>query len=77
MKHRHDQESRSEGGYLLPVNCFRCSAGCVHLEYGNVQFTFTQRQFRALAEVIGKVCGELEAEYAEQELSHCAESLVM
>lgn len=77
MKHQHDQEARSEGGYRLLVNCFRCSEGCVHLEYGNIIFTFTQRQFRALAEAIGKVYGELEAERAEQECSHYAGSFVM
>jgi hypothetical protein len=77
MKHQHDQEARTGGAYRLPVNCFKCSEGCVHLEYGNILFTFTQPQFRALAEVIGKVYGELEAERAEQEFSHCAESFVM
>ncbi len=77
MKHRHNQEGRSEGGYRLPVNCFRCSEGCVHLEYGNIIFTFTQPQFRALAEVIGNLHGEMEAERAEQECSHYTGSFVM
>jgi hypothetical protein len=77
MKHRDDQEARSEGGYRLPVNCFKCSEGCVHLEYGNIIFTFTQPQFRALAEVIGKVHGEIEAEGAEQGFSDYVESFVM
>jgi hypothetical protein len=77
MRHQHDQEARSEGGYRLPVNCYKCSEGCVHLEYGNIIFTFTQPQFRALAEVIGKVYGELEAERAEQVFSDYAESFVM
>ncbi len=79
MKHQHDQETGSaqSGGYLLPVNCFKCSEGCVHLEYGNIIFTFTQPQFRTLAEVIGKVYGELETERAELEFSRCEESLVM
>ena len=77
MKHRQDQEARSEGGYRLPVNCFRCSEGCVRLEYGNIIFTFTQPQFRALAEVIGKVYGEMEAERADKEFPRYVESLVM
>jgi hypothetical protein len=77
MKHQHDQEARSEGGHRLPVNCFRCSEGCVHLEYGNIIFTFTQPQFRALAQVIGKVYGEMEAERAEQDFPHYVDSLVM
>jgi len=77
MKHENDQEPRLEGGYRLPVNCFKCSEGCVHLEYGNILFTFTQPQFRALAEVIGRVYSELEAERAEQDFSYYAESLVM
>ena len=77
MKHRQDQEARSEGSYRLPVNCFRCSEGCVHLEYGNILFTFTQPQFRTLAEVIGKVYVELENDCAEREFSSCEESLVM
>jgi len=41
------------------------------------RFTFTQPQFRALAEVIGRVYSEMEAERAEQEFSHYAESLMM
>ena len=52
----------------------------MHLEYGNILSTFTEPQFRALAEVIGKVYGELEAERAElveQAVSHFADSLVM
>lgn len=73
MKHQHDHAE----SYRLPVSCFKCSEGCVHLEYGNIFFTFTQAQFRALAEVISKVYGELETERAEQEFSHLAESLVM
>lgn len=74
---KHAQEARSEEGYRLPVNCFRCAEGCVHLEYGNIIFTFTQPQFRALAEIIGKVYGEIEAERAEQVVSNYAESLIM
>jgi hypothetical protein len=76
MRHQHDEGARS-GGYRLPVNCYKCSEGCVHLEYGNIIFTFTQPQFRALAEVIGKVHGELEAERAEQFFSDYVESFVM
>jgi hypothetical protein len=77
MKRQNDQETRTEGGCRLPVNCFKCSEGCVHLEYGNIIFTFTQPQFRALAEAIGKVYGELEAECAEQDFSDYVESFVM
>lgn len=74
---KHAQEARSQEGCRLPVNCFRCSEGCVHLEYGNIIFNFNQAQFRALAEVIGKVYGEIEAERAELEISHNVESFVM
>jgi hypothetical protein len=77
MKHRQDQETQSEGSCRPPVNCFRCSEGCVHLEYGNILFTFTRPQFRALAEAIGKVYGEMEAERAGQEFPHYVESPVM
>lgn len=77
MKQQYNQEARSEGGCRLEIDCFRCSEGCVHLEYGNILFTFSQTQFRVLAEVIGKVYREIEAERDEQEFSHCAESLVM
>ncbi|MGE0126928.1 MAG: hypothetical protein AB7U82_02395 [Blastocatellales bacterium] len=73
MKHQHDHAE----AYRLPVSCFKCSEGCVHLEYGNALFTFTQPQFRVLAEVIGKVYRELEAERAEQEFPRYAGSLVM
>ena len=45
MKHQHDQGARAEGGYRLPVNCFRCSEGCVHLEYGNILSLLLSRNF--------------------------------
>lgn len=38
----------------LAVNCFKCSEGCMHLEYGNLMFTFTQQQFLAFSEIIGE-----------------------
>ncbi|HEY8461365.1 MAG TPA: hypothetical protein VIM99_13340 [Blastocatellia bacterium] len=74
---KQDQDARSERGYRLPVNCFRCSEGCVHLEYGNIVFTFTPPQFRALAEAVCKVYGEMQAGRAEEEFTNYAESIVM
>ena len=38
----------------LAVNCFKCSEGCMHLEYGNMMFTFTQQQFLVFSEIIGE-----------------------
>ena len=64
MKYRDDQSSGSERN--LPINCFKRSEGCIHLEYGNIIFSFTQSQFRALAEVVGKVHRDLESEGAEK-----------
>jgi cytoplasmic iron level regulating protein YaaA (DUF328/UPF0246 family) len=75
---RHQQEANE--GYRLPVNCFKCSEGCIHLEYGNILFTFTPKQFQAVAEVMGKVYRELEAENLEREeqgVMDYAEALVM
>ncbi len=62
----------------IAVRCFKCDAGCIHLEYGNAMFTFTPPQFRALAEVIGETYRRLqaEAEPAVESLEF-AESLVM
>jgi hypothetical protein len=37
----------------LEVACYKCTAGCIHLEYANVMFTFTQEQFLSFSEVIG------------------------
>jgi hypothetical protein len=36
----------------LRVHCFKCSEGCLHLEYGNLTFTFSPEQFLAFSEVI-------------------------
>jgi len=36
-----------------------CTAGCVHLEYGNLMLTFTPQQFLAVSEMIGKVRRQL------------------
>lgn len=38
----------------LTVSCYKCTAGCIHLEYSNVMFTFTQEQFLTFAEIIGE-----------------------
>ncbi len=64
----------------MPVRCFKCTEGCVHLEYGNAMFTFTQQQFRQLAEVIGETYRRIQAD-AESEPSleslEFVESMVM
>lgn len=39
----------------------------MHLEYGNLMFTFTQEQFLALAEIIGTAQRQLNYERAAQE----------
>lgn len=38
----------------LTVSCYKCTAGCIHLEYSNVMFTFTQEQFLAFSGIIGE-----------------------
>ena len=38
----------------LVVNCYKCTAGCIHLEYSNVMLTFTQEQFLDFAQTIGE-----------------------
>lgn len=47
----HQESSTAQG---IPVRCFKCREGCIHLEYGNAVFTFSQQQFCLLAEVIGE-----------------------
>jgi hypothetical protein len=41
----------TDGGRIA-VACFKCSEGCIHLEYANMVLTFTQAQFLAFSEVI-------------------------
>src|SRR5687767_2132 len=41
----------TEGGKIA-VACFKCSEGCIHLEYANLMMTFTSEQFLAFSEVI-------------------------
>jgi hypothetical protein len=36
----------------IAVACFKCSEGCIHLEYANMVLTFTQAQFLAFSEVV-------------------------
>jgi hypothetical protein len=36
----------------ITVACFKCSEGCIHLEYANLLMTFTRAQFLAFSEVI-------------------------
>lgn len=79
-----DQGCNQEGNFRMPVRCFRCKEGCVHLEYGNIVFTFTTEQFTVLANVIGKVQQEIvEAEMPksietkEEDLSDWPTTLIM
>lgn len=46
----------------MPVRCYKCREGCVHLEFGNAMFTFTRQQFCALAEVVNETHRRLQAE---------------
>jgi hypothetical protein len=60
------------------VRCYKCAEGCIHLEYGNAMFTFTQQQFRVLAEVIGETFRQIQAESESTAKSlEFTESLVM
>jgi len=54
------QESLTAQG--IPVRCFKCGEGRIHLEYGIAAFTFTEQQFRVLAEVIGETYKLMQAE---------------
>lgn len=55
----HQESSTAQG---IPVRCFKCRQGCIHLEYGNAVFTFTEQQFRVLVEVIGETYKLMQAE---------------
>jgi hypothetical protein len=60
----------------FPVRCFRCSEGCIHLEYGNALFTFTPQQFRVLAEVIVEAYRRVQCD-AAPDVDEFPESLMM
>ncbi|MEP7338631.1 MAG: hypothetical protein ABI977_12905 [Acidobacteriota bacterium] len=71
----HQESSTAQG---IPVRCFKCREGCIHLEYGNALFTFTQQQFCLLAEVIGETHRRVLAESEPNvESLEFTESLVM
>lgn len=60
------------------MRCFKCREGCVHLEYGNAVFTFTQEQFCFLADVVAETHRRVLAEREPSvESLEFAESLVM
>ncbi len=62
----------------LPVRCYKCAEGCIHLEYGNAMFTFTQQQFRVLAEVVVETYRRIQVETDPNvESLEFTESLVM
>lgn len=50
----------------LDVACYKCTAGCIHLEYANVMFTFTPEQFLSFAEVIGEMRRRLWQEQSDE-----------
>ena len=62
MNPHNDPNNESNESPRVPVRCFKCVAGCIHLEYGAALFTFTEPQFRALAEVVGEAYRQLQAE---------------
>ncbi|HKX27268.1 MAG TPA: hypothetical protein VJ302_06215 [Blastocatellia bacterium] len=66
-------------GYFIPVRCYKCLEGCIHLEYGNAVFTFTEQQFTVLAEVITETYGKIKAESTVEESDslECAKPLLM
>jgi hypothetical protein len=51
----------------IAVACFKCSEGCIHLEYANLVMTFTQDQFLAFSEVITETRRRLLQEQDERE----------
>lgn len=59
MMKKHQKPGES---YRVGISCYKCSEGCVHLEYANLLLTFTPEQFLVLAEVIDKTRRQLEAE---------------
>jgi len=70
------QESPTAQG--IPVRCFKCREGCIHLEYGNAVFTFTKQQFCLLADIIGETHRRILAESEPAaDLLEFTESLVM
>lgn len=75
---RHQNQHQTDDCCRLPISCYVCSEGCVHLGYGNMLATFTPQQFSVLADVIGKVHRQLAARAAqhEEDLADCA-ALVM
>jgi len=62
------------------VSCYKCTAGCIHLEYANVMFTFTPEQFLSFSQVISetrrRLLEERQAEQAENPFAN-VEELVM
>lgn len=68
----HQKQHQTEDCSRLPINCYVCSEGCVHLGYGNLSATFTPQQFSALADVIGKVHRQLAARHEEEMADYAA-----
>lgn len=64
MAHR----ALTEGGRVA-VACFKCSEGCIHLEYANLMMAFTPEQFLAFSEVITETRRLLLQEQDQGELS--------
>jgi hypothetical protein len=70
--------TQKEEGHLA-VSCYKCSEGCVHLEYANLMFTFTQQQFLTFSEVISETRRLLleQREAAAEGTFTASETLVM
>ncbi len=52
LKTMNNHPSHLDG--KLEVACYKCTAGCIHLEYANVMFTFTPKQFLTFSGAIGE-----------------------
>jgi hypothetical protein len=59
----------------IAVRCYKCTAGCVHFEFGNLMLTFSRQQFLAVFAAFAAARSQLLAE--QESFEQTAASVVM
>ncbi len=70
-----EADAREQSGQAVAVRCYKCTAGCIHFEYGNLTLTFTRHQFLTISAAIAVIRNQLMGEEAMS--TQVAETVVM
>jgi hypothetical protein len=68
-------DRHKEAAQAIAVRCYKCTAGCVHFEFGNLLLTFSPQQFLAVSAAFAATRRQLLA--GQESFEQTAASVVM